>query len=238
MVKTPFASPVLLGVAPIRRASLHDEIVLRLREMILTGGLPANSRVPEAHLCETLGISRTPLREALKVLASEGLIELRPNRGSIVAPIDPGEIRAMFEVMESLEKQIGTLACQRASDAELRSLDEMHQSLRSLHRDNDLVGYFHANQTIHVRLMEAAHNPVLASIYEGLSMKIRRARYMANYDATRWRESLAEHERLNEALQRRDAAHLSALLRDHTRITGEAVIRALAASDDGVRSSG
>ncbi|PKU24250.1 GntR family transcriptional regulator [Telmatospirillum siberiense] len=237
MVKAPLAGSVLLGTAPIRRASLHDEIVLRLREMILTGSLPAGNRVPEAHLCETLGISRTPLREALKVLASEGLIELRPNRGSVVAEIDATAVQAMFEIMESFEEMIGVLACRRASDAELRDIDDLHQSLKELHRTNDLAGYFHANQTIHLRIMEAAHNPVLVPIYEGLSIKIRRARYMANYDAMRWRESLDEHEKLNAALQNRDASRLAVLLREHMRVTGEAVIKALDAPDEELRNT-
>lgn len=237
MVKTALAGKTLLGTTPIRRASLHDEIVQRLREMILTGSLPPGSRVPEAQLCETLGISRTPLREALKVMASEGLVELRPNRGSVVAGIDPMEIRAMFEVMEGLEEQIGVLACGRASDAELLALDEQHQSLRKLHKNNDLSGYFHVNQSIHLRLMEAVHNPILTSIYESLSIKIRRARYMANYDTTRWQASLDEHERLNTALQRRDSTQLAALLREHTRVTGEAVIKTLMASNEELRNT-
>lgn len=228
-VVTNAIGPALQRTAPIRRASLHDETVLRLREMILDSTLPPGSRIPEAQLCETLGISRTPLREALKVLASEGLVELRPNRGSTVATIDPSEIQAMFEVMEGLEELVGTLACARASDVELRELDDLHQSLQALHRSNDLAGYFHTNQTIHLRLMEAAHNPVLASVYEGLSIKIRRARYLANYDAARWSGSLLEHEALNAALQNRDATRLAPLLRDHTRVTGEAVIKTLKA---------
>lgn len=212
---------------PIRRATLHDETVGRLRAMILEGELSPGLRIPEAHLCESLGISRTPLREALKVLASEGLVELRPNRGSAVAAIDPEMVAAMFEVMESLDELVGTLICARASDKVLKSLDSLHRMLTGQHAANDRGAYFETNQKIHRTLVQACGNPVLISVYEGLQAKIQRARYMANSDQARWAESLAEHEKMNEALQKRAADRFPTLLRGHTHATGLAVIAAL-----------
>ncbi|WP_158240486.1 GntR family transcriptional regulator [Telmatospirillum siberiense] len=218
---------------PIRRATLHDETVSRLRAMILEGELSPGMRIPEGQLCDSLGISRTPLREALKVLASEGLIELRPNRGSVVAAIDPEMVAAMFEVIESLDALVGALVCARATDKDLKTLDALHRALAMQHAANDRAGYFESNQRLHRALVQSCGNPVLISLYEGLQTKILRARYMANSDLARWAESLAEHELLNEALQKRAADRVPQLLRAHTHATGLAVIEALTAMTNG-----
>lgn len=212
---------------PLQTSSLHAQLVARLREMVLGGELRPGSPLPERMLCETFGVSRTPLREAFKVLAKEGLIELRPHRTPVVTPVDASEIAAVFEVMEVLEHLAGRLACIKAGDADLARLDAMHADLAAFHASSARPDYFRQNQMIHAEITRLAGNPVLAADWAAHSAKIYRARAQANYDAARWTESLHEHEAFMALLRARDAEGFAASLADHTRRTGAAVLAAL-----------
>jgi DNA-binding GntR family transcriptional regulator len=147
--------------APIARRALHDEVVQRIRGLIVQGELAPGERVPERELCERFGISRTPFREALKVLASEGLVDLQHQRGAVVSTITTHDVDDMFQVMGVLEALAGELACARASDAEISAIDDFHREMLACYREHDLNGYFQYNQRIHEAIMQAAGNPVL-----------------------------------------------------------------------------
>ncbi|WP_042696962.1 GntR family transcriptional regulator [Azospirillum sp. B506] len=218
---------VKAGAGPIRRETLHHAAVAELRAMILAGALRPGSRVPEVKLCDQLGISRTPLREALRVLAADGLVELRPHRGAVVTPIDPQEIADVFEVLEALEMLAGRLACQRGTAEEFADLDRLHAQLVAQFAAGDRPGYFTTNRRIHARIVAMARNPSLEATQSGFASKILRARSLANDDAERWRSSLAEHEGFMAALRRRDAEAAGNLLGAHSRLTANAVLLAL-----------
>lgn len=203
------------GAQPIRRASLHQEVVRRVRDLIFQGELAPGARVPERMLCERFGISRTPLREALMVLAAEGLIDLSPHRGATVSRLSPDELDDMFQVMESLEGLAGELACARITDAEIEEIRGLHAQMRAHYESGDRLAYFQLNQRIHHRLVEVARNPVLLDVYTGLSGRIRRARYLANMDSDRWHQAIEEHEEILATLAARDGARLSQVLKDH-----------------------
>src|SRR3954471_321656 len=126
----------------LQRHSLHDQLVAKLREMILSSELRPGSALPEKMLCESFGVSRTPLREAFKVLASEGLIELRPHRTPQITQIDPDEITAVFEVMVTLERLVGLRSASLATPKEIAAIDAMHAELVTLHRDGSRGAYF------------------------------------------------------------------------------------------------
>jgi len=224
----PAAPPGL--ARPSGRASLHDTVVDRLRDMIVEGELIAGARVPERELTQRLGVSRTPLREALKVLASEGLIELLPNRGARVARLTEVDVEEMFQVMGALEGLAGELACQRVTDDELAALRALHYEMMAHHARGDLPAYFKANQAIHEGIIGAARNAVLSTTYSMLAGRIRRARYRANLSPERWDEAVAEHERILETLVKRDGTTLAWLLRQHLRNKCEVVKAALAAA--------
>lgn len=219
---------------PIRRETLHHGAVAELRAMILSGELRPGSRVPEVQLCEQLGVSRTPLREALRVLAAEGLVELRPHRGAVVTPIDPKEIAAVFEVMEALEALAGDLACRRGTPEEFAELDRLHAQLHAQFDAGDRPAYFLTNRQIHARIVAMARNPSLDATYAGFASKILRARSLANYDEERWRHSLNEHDGFMAAVRQRNAATAGGLLAAHSRQTADAVLAALngCGSDD------
>ncbi len=165
--------------------SLHDEVLARLRDFIVEGNLAAGARVPVRLLCERFGISRTPLREALKVLASEGLIELLPNRGARVRRIDERELVDLFDVMGGLEALAGRLACERVTGGGLRRDRALHHAMYGHYLRRDLHGYFACNQAIHDRIVEAAGNAALRATYAGFAGRLRRVRYSANLDADR-----------------------------------------------------
>lgn len=212
---------------PVQRLSLHDEIVVRLRDMILEGVLKPGESIPELKLCADLQISRTPLREALKVLAAEDYVTLLPNRGSVVREIVPEEIAEVFEVMEALEWLIGHRVVARITDGEIAELQHMHKQLVAHKNKDEKHAYFDVNQAIHRRIAELSGNRVLATGYSAYADKIRRARYFANLSSARWAESVDEHSRFMEALVARDGEKFAHLLQDHIRLTGVAVVEAL-----------
>lgn len=212
---------------PLRRLSLYEAVTERLREMVLEGELAPGSRISEKQLCEIFDVSRTPLREALKVLANEGLVELLPNRGAKVTEVTLHEVTDLFEVMVVLEGLSGKLLATRASDADIAELRAMHQRMMEHYRRHERPEYFQLNQEIHRRLTEIAGNSVLLELESSLSVKITRARYVTNMQLGRWDESASEHERILEALEKRDAQLLSDAMRYHMRKTGDAVIQGL-----------
>lgn len=212
---------------PKRRVSLHDQIVSALRTMVLDGRVPPGTRISETALCDELDVSRTPLREALKVLASEGLVELLPNRGAVTTTVTVEETQDVFEVMQALESMVGRLAAMNASDDTLQELEAMHKRLQGFHKRRRRAEYFRLNQQIHKKLAAASGNTVLLQTYSGLSDKVRRARALANYSLSRWDASMEEHEEIMAALRRRDPEALAGELTRHAERTGEAVIAEL-----------
>jgi DNA-binding GntR family transcriptional regulator len=199
--------------------SLHDEILIRLRDHIVEGNIPDGGRIPERQLCEMLGISRTPLREALKVLASEGLVELLPNRGARVRPLSERDLDELFDVMGGLEGLAGRLACENISDAEFAEIERLHYEMYGFYLHRDMHGYFRVNQLIHHKIVEASGNATLRSTYANFAGRIRRIRYSANFarKRDRWGEAMREHEAILEALRRRAGSELSDILFRHLR---------------------
>ncbi|CAN5214557.1 GntR family transcriptional regulator [soil metagenome] len=212
---------------PLERMSLHDQLVAKVREMIVDGELQAGAPLPEKMLCETFGVSRTPLREAFKILASEGLIELRSHRTPVVTPVNRDEIANIFAIMVALDGVAGLQAATLATDNDIARLDAMHERLVALHREASRAAYFRLNQEIHIEITKLAANPALLNIWTTLNANIYRARATANYDAKRWMESVQEHETFMALLRAGDAHGFAASLSTHTRKTGDAVLVAL-----------
>jgi DNA-binding GntR family transcriptional regulator len=215
----------------IERRPLHHTLVERLRAMINAGELAAGERIPEQALCERFNVSRTPLREALRVLSADGYVELRPNRGAAVARLTLQDLEDVFPVMASLEALSGELACARITDAEIASITRLHEEMVSHHHAHNLSDYFRLNQAIHEAVLEASRNPALISTHHGLAGRITRARYMANMSQERWDRAMHEHELILEALTARRKARLAKILRDHVMSKLETVKIALAESD-------
>jgi DNA-binding GntR family transcriptional regulator len=205
----------LTGSDSIQRRSLHDELTERLRTLITRGDLAPGEKVPEKDLCKQFGVSRTPLREALKVLASEGIVTLRPNRGAMVSALTAEELEEVFPVMGALEALSGEIACKHITDREVQAIRKLHEAMVQHWKNGELQPYFRLNQRIHEAILEATRNDTLKSIYRGLSGRILSARYIANMSPARWAKAVEEHEAILKALDARDGARLSKILKAH-----------------------
>ena len=214
---------------PIIRRPLHEEATDRLRDLIVQGRLAAGSRLNERLLTSRLGLSRTPLREALKILATEGLVELLPNRGAIVSQMDPVRLGESLAVMGALEALAGELACRNASDAQINEIRALHYEMLAYHARGDLAGYFKFNQAIHLKIVKYSGNAVLYNIYRQMNGNMRRARYMANLSKERWDAAVREHDEILAALAARDVKRIKALLSDHLANKLASVLAALPA---------
>lgn len=196
---------------------LHEEVVSRVRGMLLEGEIPPGARIPERELCDKLKISRTPLREALKVLAADGLVVLLPHRGSRAAKLTDEDVQDLFEVCQGLEALAGELACERIADAQLNEIRIAHNAMVVHYRERDLTQYYRRNRQIHEAIVAAARNPVLSAMYESVTARIRRARYVTPMTPQRWAMAIEEHEGILNALARRDGVSLAHILRAHLR---------------------
>lgn len=215
------------GKRQIHRQSLHAEAVDRLRDMIVEGELAPGSRIVEGALCEALDISRTPLREALKVLASEGLIELLPRRGARVTEVTAKEAGELFEVIASVEGLAAELVTSRITARDLERLEALHLRMNKYHAERRRHDYFQLNHKIHQMIVQLADNDVLTATHERLMVQARRSRYLAILSRERWDEAMAEHDQFMAALRARDAVRAGAIWRCHVQRTGEVVEQTL-----------
>lgn len=208
--------------------TLHSEILPRLRDHIVEGNIEPNGRIPERELCEMFGVSRTPMREALKVLAAEGIVELLPNRGARVRELNDSEISELFDFLAGLEALGGRLACEHITSAEFDAIESDHKEMYAHYLRGDLHGYFSCNQRIHEGILLAAGNQTLTLQTKATSARLRRIRFAANSGARekRWSEALREHELILAALRARDGAALADILFTHFRNKKAAILRA------------
>lgn len=188
----------------------------RLRELIVSADLKPGERISERLMCEKMeGVSRTPLREAFKVLAAEGLVTILPNRGAIVTALSMEEIAAAIEVLVGLEALAAERACERITDAQVAEVVQLHAKMEEAFAAGELMSYFRLNQAIHQHIVDAAGNPVLSRIYAVECKRIQRYRYAGNLEPQRWASAVEEHRAMLQALHNRSGAVLREMLREH-----------------------
>jgi len=202
-------------VIAIPRANLHEQVANRLRQMLVEGRIAPGAKLNERELCEVLEVSRTPLREAIKMLAAEGLVELLPNRGAIAVELDEDDVRHTFEVMAGLEALSGELAAQRITDAELAEIRATHFEMMAAYTRRDLPAYYRLNAAIHRAINAAAKNPVLSATYDRVNARLQALRFRSNQDEEKWKSAMREHEQMIEALAAHDAAAMRKVLASH-----------------------
>ena len=195
--------------------SLHDEVAAKLRERIFAGDLPPGSFIDEPALCEQLGISRTPLREALKVLTAEGLLRHEPRRGCFVNQITERDLDEIFPVIALLEGRCAFEAARNASDADLAALEVLHQRLNRHAQARRISDYYETNHSIHEAIITLADNRWLAQVIGDLRKILRLARLQQLHAPGRLAQSLAEHMAVFAALKARDAEGAEAAMRTH-----------------------
>jgi DNA-binding GntR family transcriptional regulator len=192
-------------VAPIARRTLHDEVVTRVRDMIIEGQLAAGQRVNEVALGQRLGVSRTPLREAIKTLASEGLVEIVPARGAVVRTLTLKDLADSLAVLKALEQAAARQICAGAPEAALVELAALHGAMMERYAARDRLAYFKLNQEIHSAIARLSGNAVLATLHTQLQSRMRRVRFIGHEGPEKWAAAVAEHEEMAAALARRDA---------------------------------
>jgi DNA-binding GntR family transcriptional regulator len=184
---------------------LHERAAARIREMIVQGRLVPGEPISEKDLCDEFGVSRTPLREALKIVASEGLIELLPRRGAIVTPIVTEQLHQKFEIVRLLEDFAVKLVCERATDAQIEKLQAVHERLLESFKQGG-TGFIDVNDEFHRTIMEASGNQSLVEAHAPLWLHLRRARRLVVSTQDVSRGYVQSHERLMKAIRKRDSA--------------------------------
>ena len=215
----------------IARSTLPQVAAERLRALIIEGVLGPGARLNERELSEQLGLSRTPLREAFRLLAAEGLLLQLPNRGVQVLALSREDVRHAFEVMASLEGLAGELAATRVTDADLDDLTALQGELEKAHKRRDLPGYYRVNRAIHDRLNLIAANPVLTQTYRTLNARLHALRFRSNLNGAKWDRAVAEHRSMLAALAARDGAGLRDLLVRHLHAKLEVVLETMTGQD-------
>ena len=202
-------------IISIPRAALHEQVAQRLRQMLVENQIVPGAKLNERELAEVLQVSRTPLREAIKMLAAEGLVELLPNRGAIAVELTEADVLNTFEVMAGLEAMSGELAAQRITDAELAEVRAMHFEMLAAYTRRDLSGYYRLNSQIHRAINQAAKNPVLTTTYNQVNARLQALRFRSNQDEAKWKQAMAEHDRMIGALASRNGPAMRKVLLEH-----------------------
>ena len=195
--------------------------------MIIEGELAAGTRLHEGNLGKLLGVSRTPLREALKFLVSEGLLELSPGRGAVVRQFTAKDVHDSLIVLGNLEGLAGRLSCEHATDAEIREVRQLHDRMMEMYEKRDRLPYFKLNQNIHSAILRLSKNEALVSVHNVLQARLKRIRYIGNEGPEKWAGAVADHEEMIAALEARDADRLSTVLNAHMQKTWERVRHAI-----------
>jgi DNA-binding GntR family transcriptional regulator len=220
-------------VITIPRAALHEQVAQRLRQMLVEGRIAPGAKLNERELSELLRVSRTPLREAIKMLAAEGLVELLPNRGAIAVSLTEADVLNTFEVMAGLEAQSGELAAERVTPAELAEIQAMHFEMMAAYTRRDLSTYYSLNARIHNAINDAAKNPVLSTVYTQVNARLQALRFRSNQDGEKWKRAMKEHEQMIEALAAHDGAAMRQVLLAHLRNKRDVVLELLREASTG-----
>lgn len=202
---------------PIARSSLPEAAAERLRSLIIEGQLAPGVRLNERELSEQLGVSRTPLREAFRMLAADGLLIQLPNRGAQVVCLSRDDIQHAFEVMAALEGLSGELAAARVTEPDLEALRGFQSEMELAHARRDLPTYYRVNRAIHDRINAVAGNPILTHSFRTLNARLHALRFRSNLVQAKWDHAVEEHREMIEALAARNGERLRDLLVRHVR---------------------
>lgn len=209
--------------------ALYQEVAELLRQRIFNRELAPGSWIDELKLAEEYGISRTPLREALKVLAAEGLVLLKPRRGCYVTQLSEQDIDEVFPVMAMLEGRVAEVAARRATSADLARLADIHEELEKHAAANNADRFFEANQRFHAALQEIAGNRYLAQLIDDARKVIKLTRRDSLRLEGRLKQSLEEHREILDALRTKDTERARQSMHDHL-LSGRAALARLATS--------
>jgi len=200
---------------------ISEQLREKIEEKIATGQLPPGSALDEVSLAAEYGVSRTPAREAMIQLAAEGLIDIRPRKGAVVASIGPTRLIEMFELMAELEAMCGRLAARRMTEAQREALVKAHDDCEAARAAQDSDAYFYCNELFHAAIYEGSHNTFLSEQAQQLHRRLRPYRRLQLRVRDRMMLSHKEHSEIVQAIAHGDAEAAAAALREHLLIQGE-----------------
>ncbi|MEO0383836.1 MAG: GntR family transcriptional regulator [Pseudomonadota bacterium] len=213
----------IISLAPIEKQTLHDQVASQLRDLIIEGVLEPGSRIDETALVDRLGVSRTPFREALRTLAAEGLVMIRPSKGTVVRRLQREEVYSMLEVLAEIERLGGRLACERAKPAEISELLNIHDRMIALYEARDRLPYYKLNQLFHSRVAEVSRNATLIEVQANIQSRLKRIRFVGNHKPKDWADAVADHEEMAKALRAGDGPRLGDVMAKHLMRTWDRV---------------
>ena len=202
-----------MAVITLTPRALYEEVAELLRQRIFARELEPGSWIDEVKIAEAYGISRTPMREALKVLAAEGLVTMKVRRGAYVTEVNEKDLTDVYHLLALLESDAAGVVAERATEAELQSLADLHASLEQAHCDRE--AFFRINEEFHQRLLQLADNRWREQMVADLRKVMKLNRHQSLLKTGRISESLQEHRLLLQALQSRDAAASAQRMREH-----------------------
>lgn len=198
-----------------RKGSLHQDAVTELRKMIISGEIPPGERLREVALSSQLGMSRTPLREAFRTLAAEGLVDLLPNRSVVVCELDPTEAADVFKLLGALEALAAQQACERMTAEQIETARKLQEDMVTAFEAGDRATYNDINRKVHELMVEGSGNASLIMAWRLILPRADRARRLNTLDRASWAGFLKRHQDILNALVARDAPLLASLMRDH-----------------------
>jgi DNA-binding GntR family transcriptional regulator len=218
----------------IVQRTLHQEVTDRIREMIHGGVLVRGQKIDEKQIAESMGVSRTPVRESLRVLHSEGLIDLIPHKGAYLIQPRVEEVQDMFEVISVLEGTCARLAAKKMTEKDLKELESLHSTLEKHFRKRNHEAYLECNHLLHLRIQQLSGNKVLNDVLNSLRQKVLLHRHRQLYHKDRFERSMQEHRDLLEALQKRNPELAEQAMKRHLINQCEALVDLYASKKTGV----
>ncbi len=209
--------------------NLHEQVALQIRQILVEGLIEPGAKLNERALCEILKVSRTPLREAIKRLAAEGLVELLPNRGAIAVALSEQDVLDTFEVIAGLEGYSASLAVERITPDELSEIQALHFEMMAAFTRRDLSSYYQLNASIHLSINNAARNPVLTATYKLVNARLQALRFRSNQDEVKWGRAMKEHEQIIAALLAKDGHAINEVMITHLKNKCQVVIEQMRA---------
>ena len=207
--------------------NLPEAIFQKLRSLLVEGIIAPGSKLNERELAESLHVSRTPIREAIRRLAAEGLVELITNRGAIALQLSLEDVVHTFDVIAQLEGFSGELAANNISDAALSELEALQYEMMASYARRDLSSYYKLNLRIHHLINQAANNPILTRLFSQVNARIEALRFRSNQDGVKWEKAVEEHQEMLNALKARDSARMRKIMISHVQNKRDVVLQLL-----------
>ncbi|MBU3614530.1 GntR family transcriptional regulator [Polynucleobacter sp. Latsch14-2] len=211
--------------------NLHEATFQKLRSLLVEGAITPGSKLNERELAESLNVSRTPIREAIKRLAADGLVELIANRGAIAVQLSQEDVINTFDVIAQLEGYSGELAAKNISAAALSELEALQYEMMASYARRDLSSYYKLNLRIHHLINQAANNPVLGKLFSQVNARIEALRFRSNQNGVKWEKAVEEHQEMIDALKAHDSERMRKVMIQHVVNKRDVVIELLQSED-------